>query len=202
MTPRRSANPVSVLNMQLTQVKFPVSECGVQVKFGSLDHVFYQTLFSVTEFRVYVLSCVSYPTVVSPGTLGSNDANLTWGRTERHERDGTQVCWPANGMEREGKMPQAQPKHTHTHISLQLFSSAFPGSFVQQHCRGLPESPIMKWEVKTQDRRLLVTTRWHECPWLFHCVPCFRFQHASSSLKVTPHCGLIQTTQTSPCFSV
>ena len=48
MPPRRSANPVSMLNMQLTQVKFPVSKCWVQVKFGILDHVSYQILFSIT----------------------------------------------------------------------------------------------------------------------------------------------------------
>lgn len=141
MPPRRSANPVSMLNMQLTLKWSSLSasaECKWSLAFRPC--ILSDSLLNNSEVNSEGMCwvCVSYPTVVSPGTLvEATMQTLPGGRTERHERDGTQVCWPANGMEREGEMPQAPPKHTHTHQPAALLST-FPGSFVQQHCRGLP----------------------------------------------------------------
>lgn len=54
-----------------------------------------------------------------------------------------------NGERRED-VTVATKTYTHTHTSQQFFSSFFPGSCVRQLQRRLPESPIMKWEVKTK----------------------------------------------------
>lgn len=202
--PRRSANPVSMLNMQLTQVKFPVSECRVQVKFGFLDHVFYQTFFSIIVRWIQSV-CAEVCELSHRGVSWDPQKQrckpyLRQDREAWKGRNTSLLASKWNG-ERRKDATGVTKTYTHTHqpATLLLNLSRVICPATRQRVTWVSYN---EWEVKTQDRRLLVTTCWHECPWLFNCVPCFRFQNASSSLKVTPHCELIQTTQTSPCFSV
>lgn len=188
MPPRRSANPVSMLNMQLTQVKFPVSKCRVQVKFGFLDHVFYQALL------------LNNSEVNSEGMcwgVWAIHRGVSWDprkqrckpylRQDREAKRGRNTSLLASKWNGERRRDATGATKTRTHTHANNYSSILPGSFVQQHCRGLPESPTMNEKQNTRQGDSLVTTCWHECPWLFNCVPCFGFQKCPVLASKWPH---------------
>lgn len=132
---RGSANPISILHMQLNQVRFPVSNCLTPLKFGFLK------------------------TCISSDSLLSNGRRLQGVCAEVHEHSHRGASWDplrqwcdpylrqnteawkgwntsvlATKWNGERRKDGSRNQNTHTHTPA-CNSAFFPGSFVQQLCR-------------------------------------------------------------------
>ena len=146
MSPRGSANPISTLNMQLTQVKLPVSKRRVHVKFRFLTHVFYQTLFSVTVRWIQGV-CAEMHELSHRGVSWDPQKQrckpyLRQNREAWKGRNTSLLASKWNG-ERRKDTTVATKTYTHTHqpATLLILSRIICPATLQ---RRLPESPIMK----------------------------------------------------------
>lgn len=183
-------------------MKLPVGNCTIRFKSGfPKTCILLDSLLNNCEVNSWHV-CLSNP--LPPEPLGSSDADLTWGRTNRHERDVTQVCWPANGMETEGKMSQVQPKHTHTHTPACNSSHSFPDNLSSNTAEvtWISYNEIREVKNKTKKRKeerqkkkgnssLHITMLWSDCSWSFKCDLCCKFKKASSGFRGIPYYWLI-----------